>query len=151
MGPGAPGLLPHCQAAMNMASLKVAHWNAGGQVQDTDELFSMNHNILAFTETWDFKEGDRKFCGREGYHLFTSCRSIPPTQKSGRPHGGIALYIHKSICGDSYPVIHHHQADKGILSVASHYSILLLLSAIFLHMGHAVMISGTLMMTLSST
>lgn len=86
-------------------------------MQHIAELFQQGAQILAFTETWDFKEGYRKFDAQNGYNLFTCCRSASASPSRGRQHGGIALYIQKSICGSTQPIIKQSHADKGILCV----------------------------------
>ena len=111
---------PHSQVSLSKLtsfSLHAIHWNAGGQQgQHVDTLFEQEPGIVAITETWDFNEGHWKFDKRDNYHVFTSCRSAPAQSKVGRQHGGIALYLHDSLCL-SNPRIKHFHAEMGILSV----------------------------------
>lgn len=102
---------------IQLTHLKCIHWNAGGQVHNTNELFDTDADVLAFTETWDFKTGHKKFDGRKDYFLFTCCRSAPALTTRGRQHGGIAMYIKKSVCLGSAPQLIQSHADKGIICV----------------------------------
>ena len=97
------------------------HWNASGKDHDALEFFNTkkyDHDIIAFTETWDFKNGKKKFSSKDGFHFFHCCRSAPLKAVRGRQHGGIALYIKKALCGDGAPVLKHYHDDSGILAVA---------------------------------
>ena len=97
--------------------MRAVHWNVGGQDGDhVTSLFQQQFEILAFTETWDLAEGHRKFGKVNKYKLFTCCRSVSKHTTAGRPHGGIALYLHDNIC-QSDPYIKHCLPEKGILSI----------------------------------
>ena len=70
----------------------------GYNSQVIGELISKSPDILCLQETWHNPAQTKqllRLCGSDYMCFEHSCVDITKPKKRGRPHGGLAIYIHK--------------------------------------------------------